>query len=438
MNRLVLFFMLYALLESSLNELSCQIVSGPMNGYASMQEIGIWLQMENSDVVAIKYWKKGESENTFLTSPRIPDEDNFFIVKFSLSALDPGTVYNYIVLVNGREIIQEFLPEFQTLPLWQHDGVAPDFSFLTGSCMYINEPQFEPEGPPTGMDYQILKHMAAEKAEFMVWLGDNTYFRDMDIDSRYGIFHRYGHTRAVKELQPLLATSHHYAIWDDHDYGPNDSDYTFEGKYTALEAFKAYWMNPNYIFPDGGGVTSKFRWNDCEFYLMDNRWYRTPPQNQSPVILGEKQIQWLIDALKTSRASIKFICVGGQFLSDATIFENHANYSIERDLLLDALEDNNIENIVFLSGDRHHSELTKYMTKQGNIYYEVTSSPLTAKAYSHENEENSFRYENTLIGVRNYAVINVVGSMKDRHIEVSFKDVNGHVLKSSVLRFNDN
>lgn len=48
------------------------------------------------------------------------------------------------------------------------------------------------------------------------------------------------HSRSVAELQPFLASTHHYAIWDDHDYGPNDSDRGFYNKIKHCRHFAIF------------------------------------------------------------------------------------------------------------------------------------------------------------------------------------------------------
>jgi alkaline phosphatase D len=58
----------------------------------------------------------------------------------------------------------------------------------------------------------------------MVWMGDNIYLREADWSAESSIFRRYTHTRSHPLLQKLLGSTHHYATWDDHDYGPNNSD----------------------------------------------------------------------------------------------------------------------------------------------------------------------------------------------------------------------
>jgi hypothetical protein len=77
------------------------------------------------------------------------------------------------------------------------------------------------------------------------------------------------------ELQPFISSIPQYAIWDDHDYGPNDSDWTYPLKDHALDAFQDFWPSESYGAGDTEGVTSSFGWNDCQFFMLDDRWYRT-------------------------------------------------------------------------------------------------------------------------------------------------------------------
>ncbi len=228
-------------------------------------------------------------------------------------------------------------------------------------------------------------------------------------------------------MQPLLSHVHHYATWDDHDYGPNNSDRSFALKDITLQAFKDFWFNPSYHAGGTKGITGHFTWVDCDFYLLDNRWDRTPIRKDGK-ILGDTQIEWLKEQLLFNRGSFKFICIGGQFVSDATIFENHANYPEERQELIDFIKENDIKNVVFLTGDRHHSEISKMNISDDNFIYDVTSSPITSSAYDHEDEPNNFRINGSILGQRNYAMLKVSGDYNKRVLDISFKDSNGETL----------
>ena len=147
---------------------------------------------------------------------------------------------------------------------------------MFGSCAYVNDPAFDRPGTPYGSDHEIFDAMAAKKPALMLWVGDNTYTREVDFHSPSGIRYRYRHDRALPPLQPFLASTHHYATWDDHDYGPNDSDGTFPLKDVSLERLQAVLAGRAYGLRETPGVFQRFQWNDVELFLVDDRYYRKP------------------------------------------------------------------------------------------------------------------------------------------------------------------
>jgi alkaline phosphatase D len=160
---------------------------------------------------------------------------------------------------------------------------------------------------------------------------------------------------------------------------------------------------------------------------MDDRWYRSP-RHRTGEYYGELQLNWLIDALKYSAAPFKFVCTGGQILNDAAVFENYAQFPRERQMMIDSLDKYNIKGVVFLTGDRHHSEITRMVTADGDIFYDITSSAMTSTTFPHPDEPNTLRIPGSMIGVRNYALLSVSGPGNARKCSVMFKDANGVVL----------
>jgi alkaline phosphatase D len=407
-----------------------QIKSGPMLGYNTLREVGIWVETKKPQSVDFQYWPQSDPSNkTIITQTTHQRKGN--TTTFQTYLLEPGTTYNYQIIPEGSKAEDQKTYTFTTQSLWHWRTSPPDFSFLAGSCVFINEEAYDRPGKGYGGEYEIFTHMADEDAEFMVWLGDNTYLREVDYDSRSGIYHRFSHSRNVAEMQDLLANMHHYAIWDDHDYGPNDSDWTYPLKSLTKEAFFDYWPMPARGIGGSEGITNSFVYNDCQFFLMDNRWYREHAGRDNKII-GDQQMAWLIDALRYSKANYKFICIGGQFLSDAALFENHANFSNERQELIDAIDQYGISNVIFLTGDRHHSEVSTLKTKNGTRIYDITSSPITSTAYDHSHEPNRNRMGET-IGERNYAKIQITGPFKERKIQVVFKNKKGEVVQTLAL-----
>jgi alkaline phosphatase D len=261
----------------------------------------------------------------------------------------------------------------------------------------------------------------------MLWLGDNTYLREVDWFTRTGFIHRYTHSRSLPELQPLLASTHHYAIWDDHDFGPNDSDRSFIHKDMATEVFSSFWANPKVGLSGQGGCTSFFEWADIDFFLLDDRYFRTPNKRKTgdQTILGEAQLNWLVDALAASNAPFKIVAMGGQVLNTFAGFETYSNIApAEREFLLEKIEDEGIKNVVFLTGDRHHTELSMLKNRVGNTVYDLTVSPLTSSARSGE-EVNALRVTGTLVQQRNFGVLEFSGPTKARVMKMSIFDSNG-------------
>jgi alkaline phosphatase D len=406
--------------------------SGPMLGYAEMKEVMLWAQTKSAAMVQVAYWKAGAPGDTLLTDKVTTSKASAFTAKLIADRVEPGQQYDYELRINGIRVKLDYPTRFQTLPLWQWRTDPPDFTMVTGSCTYVNEEAFDRPGKPYGGQYEIFNTIYRQQADLMLWLGDNTYLREVDWNTQTGIFHRYTHTRSLPELQPLLASVHHYGIWDDHDYGPNDADGSFVHKDKTLEAFRMFWPNPSFGVHGQPGITSAFQWGDIDFFLLDNRYHRSSNYRTTGTaqILGEEQIEWLITALKFSRAPFKMIAVGGQVLNSAKVYENFSNHpSGERELLLSRIAEEKIKGVIFLTGDRHHSELSKLVNKAGNTVYDLTVSPLTASAARTEaTEPNIYREEGTFVNQRNFATLHFSGPRTSRKLEITLFDTEGNTL----------
>ena len=315
------------------------VKSGPMVGYSTMQEVLLWVQTSENAKVHFEYYEIENPTIRFKTDEKITVKKTGFVAKLLADEVLPGKKYNYEIFINDLKVERDYKMEFQAQELWKWRTDPPDVSFVIGSCSYVNEPQFDRPGEPYGSNFEIFNSINIKSPDFMLWLGDNTYLRESDWNSRTGFIKRYSHTRALSELQPLLASTHHYATWDDHDYGPNNSDGSFWLKETASEIFKLFWTNPNYDVTGKGGITGFFQWSDLDFFLLDNRYHRTSNNNftGNRQILGKDQIDWLINALTFSQATFKFIAMGGQVISSGAVYENYATYPEERKYLLDKI-----------------------------------------------------------------------------------------------------
>lgn len=405
------------------------VQSGPMVGRAEMREVELWVQTRTPATVRFLYWETANPSRRYATHVVRTEVESAGVAHAIADSVEPGRVYAYEVEVNGMTVARPWPQEFRTPPLWQWRSDPPTFTVATGSCAYINEDGYDRPGEPYGGEYQIFTSIAHVKPQIMLWLGDNTYLREADWNSRTGYLRRYTHTRSLPELGPLLAASSNYAIWDDHDYGPNNSDRGWREKETSLEVFRLFWCNPTYGTREMPGVSTSFEWGDVEFILLDNRWNRSPNErtNGERGIFGDRQIEWLIDRLSTSNATFKIVAVGGQLLNPYARFENYSTYADERKKLLDAISEANVSGVFFLSGDRHFTELTKLARHGDYPLYDLTVSPLTSQAYNNPSEPNSLRVEGTHLGRRNFVTLTFSGSLNERSMLIRAYDSDGRV-----------
>jgi alkaline phosphatase D len=406
---------------------AAQISSGPMLGHTGMTSSTIWIQMEKE--LDLKLRISSPSEPDFNLEVLARAEAPEFTAHFIVEGLKPGRSYTYKIEVPDLNFTSSEY-SFKTQVLWQYRQPAPDFSIAMGSCSYINEEAFDRPGEGYGGNYEIFETIAQTKPDLMLWLGDNTYFREADLSSYGGMVHRYTHTRKTLEMQALLRACPNYAIWDDHDFGPNDANGSFIFKNLAHRAFREFWANPSYGFNEKESTCSQFAFNDAEFFLLDNRSFRTDYDIKTldPQILGKEQIDWLIQSLKFSKSVFKFVLIGGQFLSDYAIYENHIQYEQERANIIRRIAEENIGGVVFLSGDRHSSSLSKLEISAGRAMYDLTVSPLSSTAYDHSAEPNTNRIDGSSVSQRNFGIISISGKKGERIAEIGLYAVDGKQL----------
>lgn len=445
------------------------IISGPMLGYAEHRECMVWLQTQCAKKIKLVW---ADEQNPAKSGTEWAFNDWLacepYICRFIIKNLEPGHTYSYKIFGDNVEMKSGFPQKFRTKEHWEWRKDPPNFSFLVGSCTFINDSLYDRPGEPYGQGTAILKNMAESQANMMIWMGDNVYLRETDYSSESGIYARYNQVRANRDLRKLLAGKNNYAIWDDHDFGPNNSCKTFELKEASRRAFMGYWGNKTYG-NNGEGVYSKFSWSDCDFFLLDNRWFRDEnllpdSSTNNKTQLGKEQMEWLKQSLISSSATFKFIIMGGQFLNLNTQQESYTMFLKERAEILDFLMKYKINGVMFFSGDRHHTEMIRLPrtdsslvkspptpngskkdkgsknrdstseeeeeeigegVRQPYTLYELTCSPLSARGSNLARSPeamNPMRISQTLVTEPNYCQIAVKGKPGNRNLHIKCFD----------------
>ena len=228
-------------------------------------------------------------------------------------------------------------------------------------------------GNPQASWYLLL----AQQPDLHLTVGD-THYADTT-DPTVQLKHHVAYRRQ-KEFATVLRNIPTYAIWDDHDYGPNNSDGTAKGKELSLAGWKQAWPNPETGTPCTPGAFFKFSYGEVDFFMVDSRYHRSPdkdPDDNKKRMLGDAQFEWLLQGLKKSKAHFKVI-VSGSTLNHSKS-DGWRIYTFSRHRLFNALKEHQIEGVMYMSGDIHNSLVWEHHdSKQvGYPLVEVISSGIT-------------------------------------------------------------
>lgn len=401
--------------------------AGPMSGYATMREAAIWLQTNEAATAKVYFWPTEDPTHRGETATVQTGPEDAFAATLIAGPLEPGTEYEYAVFLNGEPVKLDYTAKFKTPPFYRDRRPPPDFRVALGGGHYVNDPDYDPPNRIPGDGYQVFLAILAKQPDFMIWLGNNLYLREPDWSSRSGVLARYGKNRAQPELQPLLAGVNHVATMSTHDFGPEGADSYAPSAPHAAEGFDVFWANPPLGLPGLEGVTATFTWSDAEFFILDDRTHRdlNPIAPSKRAILGQAQLDWLINSLRRSTATFKIIVMGSPILNPADSPENYYLAQNEREKFLDAIKESKIDGLFFVTGGKNHGELTKMVRANAPDAYELTLGPMTGRPDSDTNELNYFRVPSTSIFQRHFAVMDFYGPENDRQLRITTFDANG-------------
>jgi alkaline phosphatase D len=341
-------------------------LQGPMVGAPGPNHFTVWVRASGAFPVTLEYAMDRDFE-TVLQGPTLAaraEEDCCLV--FRVEGLQPDTDYWYRLKYAGQSDRHQFFPwRTRTAPA----GPA-DFRVAFGSCCRI---QYDP-------DQAIWNAVRGLEPDLFFWLGDNIYG---DSDQHAALMDLYGRGRVVERLTPLLRSTPQLAIWDDHDFGYNNSDGRSPFKDVALSAFRKVWANPAYGEADNPGVYFRQSYGGVDFFFLDGRYHRSradTTDDASKTMLGPKQKAWLKRELAASTAPFKVLISGGGW----TAAENEEGgdswgvFLTERDEIFDFIRDRNIGGVFCISGDSHMGELNCVPRSETGGYdiYDLCSSPL--------------------------------------------------------------
>ncbi|MDA7911345.1 alkaline phosphatase family protein, partial [Akkermansiaceae bacterium] len=278
----------------------------------------------------------------------------------------------------------------------------------------------------------------------LLLLGDNVYIDDPETPEMQ-LFHYY-RRQSQPEWGKLAKTVPIYSIWDDHDFTTNDGwggpDIEKPSwKRDVWEIYKENWDNPYY----GGGKENPGCWfdfsiGDVHFIMIDGRYYRESPKDETPSMLGPVQMKWLKKTLTEKPATFTVICTNVPMAPKVKPGSKDTwdGYPEERSAIYQFIADQKIPGVIILSADRHRSDAYKVDTEINGMYplFEFSSSRLTNQHVHKLIDHSLFGYnEKQSFGKIDFDLTTEDPTVKYTIINIDGKKIHDLTIKLSQLQF---
>ena len=334
---------------------------GPMLGNASSQGVDIWIRTLYPASVTVSINDNG-SGKTF--GPVRSTEESDMTAVLNINGLEPGTMYPYEVLINGKPVESDTETFFTTLP---EEGHKTKMNIAVGTCFHR-----------WGLcNHKLASQIISRKPAALLLSGDiAAQDRNNNIAMHRADYLLRDFHNAWKGLVSKIPV---YATWDDHDYFDNDlynvpEGFTEEDKKAVSDIFRISWNNPPYgSGDDGHGVFFRTRIGPADVIMLDNRYFR-----EKGAYLGEKQMKWLEEQLLDCKGP--FI-----ILSNGTMWSDYVSNGKDswgrfdpegREKIFSLIEKNKIGGVLLISGDRHGARGFRIPRPSGFNFYEFETASL--------------------------------------------------------------
>ena len=208
------------------------LLRSPVVGVMQDNQISVLVKGSQTGRVRIEYHDLGDTTSSFTDWVRLSFSTDLS-VSFILTNLEYNQIYEYRVEFDDESYTQWFA--FETFPRQSQPG---EFSFVFSACV---RDKYTP--------HNVFETISELSPTFVALLGDQMY-ADFDGNINTGptasvlAALRAKYDRNFDDyFQTMSSQVPVVAIWDDHDYGQDNSDSTYRYKAEARKAFKALPVN---------------------------------------------------------------------------------------------------------------------------------------------------------------------------------------------------
>ncbi len=343
---------------------------GPIVLGLTQDSASIWLRTNQPGEVRIEWNNINDSEDSGTVSSQSSMQSDLSSV-LNLGGLLPDTCYEYEIQVGEvREPISDDL-RFCTL--------SPTVASLKIGLLGDLDKRLSIEAAAIGM-------LADRQPNLLLLIGDWDH-RDPISLEQFRLMHLENRTSRKLAARPLINRIFSRIpvayVWDDHDYGENNSDRFSSTREQALRAYAEYW--PTDDLPNAAaGIWRSLQYGDLvEVFMLDTRSQRDPDTYRDPRFVPDGEVgsnrgvlrndpfrsmldgaaqpeglstgqkSWLKVSLLTS-PSIWKIIVSSVTWNNTTIKDDAWwDFQAERDEIVSFIRSNGITGIIFVSADIH-------------------------------------------------------------------------------------
>jgi phosphodiesterase/alkaline phosphatase D-like protein len=291
------------------------------------------------------------SSIAFTSTAQVPDIYN--LIKFSITNLNSNTKY-YIRIVNINNVpIDEYVGSFKT-----PGTEAQSFKFGFASCSWSDESNASNSQIYTNIANKAINN----ELDFFIHLGD-MHYRDISINNEANFQKAFDDVFNSPNQNNCWKNIPMYYMWDDHDYGPNDSDKNSPSRLAAIAAYRRRVPSPPLAKT---GVTDapyySFSRGRVRFVVTDIRSEREskgayPSTNSAQQVFSADQKNWFFGQLLSARLSnqiIVWINTKPWVSSIEDGKDDWGGYHAARIEIVTFINNNSLaDKIVIISGDMH-------------------------------------------------------------------------------------
>lgn len=442
-------------------QIASQVQLGPFAGAVTDSSADFIVKVYSSQKVQIELFEDGNLNSIFSESAVSDTLYNY--AKINIRGLKPNTQYYYRAIVNGTT--SKRWHSFKTFPKEQ-----AGFSFGFGSCQQSSYSKWMPE---------IFPAAANDSLRFFIQIGDWTY--PDTTEKKYGYRFNEKFDLIEKSYQSKYNYNYPFAsevlsrmpimyVYDDHDFAANNPDGTTPEKLNSVNGYKMFF--PHYpLANENNGIWQSFSFGDVDFFMLDTRSQRSPNENaldgngkfSPPVnhsllsgyeISGEDQLSWLMSSLKKSNAKWKIIvssvlfnpgygrALNSELLLDKypwmkkDIIDKWAGFPADRNALVSFVKENNIKNIIVISGDSHSSYIddgsNSFFPEISSSNLDVNNSNLNDKLKednisiwsegSYQGTGHAYGKVSFIYGKENYALLEIINEKGETAVQLKVKE----------------